>query len=153
LKVRKPCQAGGFYANSLMALRSQLEGCFTHKFGPGTPSIRVSGPRKIIGLICPHAGYMYSGPIAAHSYYMLAMDGKPDVIVILGPNHSGQGSVLALMGEGAWRTPLGDVSIDSEAAQKILQHSEIIDIDPQAHNYEHSISTVFIRVSLQVCSN
>jgi len=97
------------------------------------------GSRNIVGLICPHAGYMYSGPIAAHSYHQLATDGKPDVIVILGPNHTGQGSVLALMKEGAWQTPLGDVQIDEEAATKILQRSQIIDIDPQAHAHEHSI--------------
>ncbi len=139
MKVRKPCQAGGFYAKSPTTLRGQLDSCFTHQFGPGTPSIIENGPRKVVGLVCPHAGYMYSGPIAAHSYHILAGDGKPDVIIILGPNHSGQGNVLALMNEGAWRTPLGDVSIDEKAANKLLRKSEIIDVDPLAHMYEHSI--------------
>lgn len=139
MKVRRPCQAGSFYAGTSAALQSQLENCFTHPIGPGKPSIVERGSRNIVGLICPHAGYMYSGPIAAHSFYQLATDGKPDVIVILGPNHTGQGSVLALMKEGAWQTPLGDVQIDEEAANKILQRSQIIDIDPQAHAYEHSI--------------
>ncbi len=96
-------------------------------------------PRKVIGLICPHAGYMFSGPIAAHAYYELAVDGKPDVIVILGPNHTGYGSGLALMNEGVWRTPLGDVEIDRETANQILHESRIVDIDDSAHSHEHSI--------------
>jgi hypothetical protein len=82
---------------------------------------------------------MYSGPVAAHSYYQLAMDGKPDVVVIFSPNHTGRGSALALMNEGAWRTPLGDVEIDAETADKILRESRIIDVDEEAHAYEHSI--------------
>jgi hypothetical protein len=82
---------------------------------------------------------MYSGPVAAHSYYQLAIDGKPDIIVIFSPNHTGRGSALALMNEGAWRTPLGDVEVDAEVANKILSESRIIDVDEKAHAYEHSI--------------
>jgi AmmeMemoRadiSam system protein B len=82
---------------------------------------------------------MYSGPVAAHAYYNLAADGKPDVFVILGPNHTGRGSGLALMDEGIWRTPLGDVEIDTEAAKQILHGSRIIDSDDSAHLFEHSI--------------
>jgi len=82
---------------------------------------------------------MYSGPVAAHSYYNLATDGKPDVVVIFGPNHRGQGSGLAVMKEGVWRTPLGDVQIDKETANLILCMSKIIDMDELAHTYEHSI--------------
>jgi len=140
LKVRRPAVAGSWYAGTPQALRAQLENCFTHTLGPGKlPKVAEKGPRNIVGLVCPHAGYMYSGPVAAHSYYQLAMDGKPDVIVIFSPNHTGRGSALALMNEGAWRTPLGDVEIDVETANKILRESRIIDVDEQAHAYEHSI--------------
>jgi hypothetical protein len=82
---------------------------------------------------------MYSGPVAAHSYYRLALDGKPETFVIFGPNHMGYGSAIALMNEGVWRTPLGDVEIDYETASKILRASELIDIDETAHKFEHSI--------------
>jgi len=82
---------------------------------------------------------MYSGPVAAHSYYELAKDGKPDVIVIFSPNHTGRGSALAVMNEGVWRTPLGDVEIDAKTANQILSESRIIDVDDRAHAYEHSI--------------
>ena len=93
----------------------------------------------MVGLVVPHAGYMASGPVAAHAYYHLAKDGKPDVIVIFGPNHTGRGSALSIMNEGVWRTPLGDVEIDTETADQILQASSIIDVDEMAHAYEHSI--------------
>jgi hypothetical protein len=82
---------------------------------------------------------MFSGPVAAHAYYKLAADGRPDVVVVLGPNHTGYGSALAVMNEGAWRTPLGDVEVDSEIASKIVRESRIVDIDESAHSYEHSI--------------
>jgi AmmeMemoRadiSam system protein B len=82
---------------------------------------------------------MASGPVAAHSYHSLASDGKPDVIVVFGPNHTGLGSALSIMNEGAWRTPLGDVEIDTKTANKIVETSRIIDIDDRAHVREHSI--------------
>ena len=97
------------------------------------------GPRNIVGLICPHAGYMYSGPVAAHSYYALALDGKPEVVVLFGPNHTGYGSGLAIMNEGVWRTPLGDVEVDGELADEIVKESQIVDVDDSAHRFEHSI--------------
>ncbi len=140
MSVRRPCQAGAFYAASPQELRKQIEECFMHEFGPGElPKVKEKGPRKIVGLICPHAGYIYSGPVAAHAYYSLAEDGRPDVIVIFGPNHTGYGSALAVMREGFWRTPLGDVEIDTETADDILRESTIIDVDENAHRFEHSI--------------
>jgi AmmeMemoRadiSam system protein B len=129
-----------FYAGSTQSLKAQIEKCFTHNLGPGKlPTVAKKGPRRLIGLVSPHAGYMYSGPVAAHAYYSLATDGKPDVLVIFGPNHTGRGSGLALMDEGVWRTPLGDVEIDTEVAKQILRGSRIIDADDSAHLYEHSI--------------
>jgi len=139
-EVRPPSQAGSFYAGSSTALKRQIEDCFMHKFGPGKiPKVMEEGPRKIVGLICPHAGYMYSGPVAANAYYSLAMDGGVSVFVILGPNHYGVGSGLAVMNRGVWRTPLGDVPIDMDIATEITRKSGIIDIDSSAHAYEHSI--------------
>jgi len=82
---------------------------------------------------------MYSGPVAAHSYYQLALDGTPNVIVILAPNHTGMGSGLAIMREGVWRTPLGDVEIDTATAGNIVRESHVIDVDDVAHGREHSI--------------
>jgi len=140
VKVRRPCQAGAFYAGTPESLRKQIERCFLHELGPRKiPEVADNGPRKIVGLICPHAGYMFSGPIAAHAYYELAIDGKPDIVVLFGPNHTGYGSGLAVMNEGVWRTPLGDIEVDSAVANQIVRISGIVDVDDSAHNMEHSI--------------
>jgi AmmeMemoRadiSam system protein B len=140
LKIRPPAVAGSWYSGSPKGLRTQIEELFTHRQGPGSllPTVK-NGPRNLVGLVVPHAGYMASGPVAAHAYYNLAKDGKPDIIVIFGPNHTGRGSALSIMNEGFWRTPLGEVEIDTETADRILQISQIIDVDDMAHTYEHSI--------------
>ncbi len=140
VKVRRPCQAGAFYEDTYDALKRQIEECFTGKFGPGElPEVAKTANKRVIGLVCPHAGYMFSGPVAAHAYFELALDGKPDVVVILGPNHTGYGSGLAIMNEGVWHTPLGDVEVDRETANQIVHESNIVDIDDSAHSHEHSI--------------
>ena len=140
VKVRRPCQAGAFYAGTRESLKKQVEQCFSHELGPRKiPEVAETGPRQVVGLICPHAGYMFSGPIAAHAYYELAIDGKPDIVVLFGPNHTGYGSALAVMNEGIWRTPSGDVEVDSATADQIVQVSGIVDVDDSAHSMEHSI--------------
>jgi AmmeMemoRadiSam system protein B len=140
LKLRYPTVAGSWYAGTPNGLRKQIEQLFTHRLGPGSlPSVVEDGPRNIVGLVVPHAGYMASGPIAAHAYHHLAEDGKNKVVVIFGPNHTGLGSALATINEGSWRTPLGDVEIDTETANKILHACNIVDVDDRAHVYEHSI--------------
>ena len=140
LKVRRPAYAGSFYEGTSESLRAQIEDCFKGKLGPGTlPKTAENKLKHTVGLISPHAGYMYSGPVAAHGYHHLAQDGKPDLVVIFGPNHQGIGSGLATMTEGAWRTPLGDVEVDTETATTIARESGIIDVDEVAHVREHSI--------------
>jgi AmmeMemoRadiSam system protein B len=139
-KVRLPTQAGAFYEGTAKSLKKQVEDCFLHELGPGKlPKVAKTGSRHIVGLVCPHAGYMFSGPVAAHAYYKLALDGKPDIAVIFGPNHTGYGSGLAVMNDGVWRTPLGDVEVDGETANQIVRESGIIDVDDSAHRLEHSI--------------
>jgi AmmeMemoRadiSam system protein B len=140
LKVRSPCQAGAFYSGTKSSLTKQIENCFGHRFGPGKlPEVNQKGKRNIVALVCPHAGYMYSGAVAANSYYALARDGVPQTCVILGPNHTGMGSGVSIMMEGAWETPLGVSSIDTDTAKKIQQQTKMIDIDESAHRLEHSI--------------
>jgi AmmeMemoRadiSam system protein B len=140
MKVRRPTQAGSFYEGDAEALKTQIANCFLQELDPKKhPRVNKTGPRKIIGLVCPHAGYMFSGVVAAKAYYELAQDGKPDTIVILGPNHTGYGSALALMNEGVWSTPLGDVEIDSATANQIVDETHFVDVDDAAHRFEHSI--------------
>ena len=140
MKVRRPTQAGAFYEGDANALRKQIENCFLQEFGPGElPQVNQNDYRQVVGLICPHAGYMYSGSVAANAYFELAQDGQPDTVILLGPNHSGYGSALSIMNEGAWRTPLGDVEIDTKIANRIIQETRIVDLDDLAHRFEHSI--------------
>lgn len=138
--MRHPAQAGSFYPSEKTALVSQIESCFLHKLGPGKlPKLQEKGERKIVSAVSPHAGYMYSGPVAANLYSALASDGVPDTVVILGPNHYGVGTGVSAMVEGVWQTPLGEVEIDSAVAKQICKNSDIIDIDDSAHINEHSI--------------
>lgn len=138
MKVRKPAVSGMFYAGTPDKLKEQIEWCYKHKLGPGTvPRVNDKGPREIVALVVPHAGYIYSGPVAAHAYKELANDGIFDTAVILGPNHSGYGPPVSLWAEDAWNTPLGEVKVNKELAYKLL--GGIIEADETAHIYEHSI--------------
>ena len=140
MKVRRPAQAGAFYAGNRSQLEEQIRNCFLHELGPRhLPETSAKGQRRIVALVSPHAGYMYSGPVAASGYDTLATDGTPDLFIILGPNHSGLGSGVSIMAEGRWQTPLGESVIDSDIANLIRQHSSIVDVDDDAHAFEHSI--------------
>ena len=140
MKLRRAQVAGSFYSGTKAALTSEIQECFTHRLGPGRlPILAKVGERRLVGLVCPHAGYTYSGPVAARSYFELASDGKPSAIVIIGPNHTGEGSGVSMMPEGVWETPLGKVEVDARVADAISGESGIIDLDERAHLYEHSI--------------
>ncbi|MDR7434643.1 MAG: AmmeMemoRadiSam system protein B [Armatimonadota bacterium] len=136
--VRPPAVAGYFYEGDPSRLRRQIEECFSHPIGPGsTPEVR-DGPRFIVGLVCPHAGYPYSGPVAAWAYKVLAEDGRPDVVVILGPDHRGAGSDVSVAPEDAWQTPLGEVPIHLELRDKLLKEG-LVTLDGRGHRFEHSL--------------
>ena len=139
--LRRAIVASQFYEGNAEDLRAQLTSCFLHKLGPQKlPTInKTTRPRKIVGLICPHAGYMYSGPVAATAFYNLAPDRQPVTVVLLGPNLTGYGSALSVMREGTWQTPLGNIEIDTKLTDNIIQETRILDIDDVAHRYEHSL--------------
>jgi AmmeMemoRadiSam system protein B len=138
--IRRPAVAGYFYELNKERLLKQIEDCFKGPFGPGSlPEVKREGEGKILALVVPHAGYIYSGQAAAHAYYALAQDGKPKRIVIIGPNHRALGAEVAIFTRGEWQTPLGNVPIDEELAREILANSDIVKDDPDAHLYEHSI--------------
>jgi len=140
VKRRLPAQAGTFYPDTEGALRTQIQQSFLHPLGPGAiPTTPGTRNQNLLGLIVPHAGYRYSGPVAAHSYYLLASAGIFESIIILGPNHTGIGSGVSTMTEGEWSTPLGDVPIDTDLAQEIVDSSHLVDVEDEAHRNEHSI--------------
>lgn len=134
--MRYPAVAGAFYEGSRDSLLRQIERCYTSKLGPGHLPKPVQGPRKLVGLVCPHAGYQYSGPFAAHSYAALAEDGVRASYVVLGPNHYGAGAPLATTHHD-WEMPLGVVPIDLDLLGAIS--TPPIEDDVAAHRHEHSI--------------
>ena len=136
-KLRKSAVAGQFYEGDKASLEESIKTCFLDERGPGELPKITSVEKKVKGLVVPHAGYIYSGAIAAHSYYYLSKNGFAKTYIILGPNHSGMGSGVSVMTEGKWNTPLGEVSINERLAKKIWKG--IIDKDDTAHLYEHSI--------------
>lgn len=138
MKIRKPAVSGMFYAATAGELEEQIEWCYKHELGPGAiPRVNSKGLRNIVAIVVPHAGYYYSGPVAAHAYRELAEDGIFDTAVILGPNHTGYGDPVSLWAEGNWITPLGDVEVNKKLAQKLL--GDVIRADETAHIHEHSI--------------
>lgn len=136
--IRKPAVAGTFYEGDPDSLTGQIEWCFKHQLGPGRIPENLGNKREIKSIIVPHAGYMYSGPVASHSYLELAEDGLPDTFLILCPNHTGMGSGVSTVSEGKWETPLGLVDIDVEFSLKLQENAPIIDSEPLAHMQEHS---------------
>lgn len=135
--IRRASVAGQFYEKDKRDLEQSLRGCFLDERGPGVLPKVNQVKNGIRGVVVPHAGYVYSGAIAAHSYYYLSNSGFADTFIILGPNHTGYGSGVSMMTEGAWETPLGTVPIDDSLAKQFL--NGIIDKDESAHKYEHSI--------------
>jgi AmmeMemoRadiSam system protein B len=136
-KLRKPTASGQFYDGSKDNLINTIKECFLDDRGPKSLPKIMQGDKKIKGLVVPHAGYIYSGAIAAHSFNILAKNGFSDTFIILGPNHTGVGSSISVLTEGSWLTPLGTVPINEELSKQLLKN--IIDNDDNAHMYEHSI--------------
>jgi len=137
MQIRTPAVAGMFYPGEKNKLDASIDECFLHKYGPGKepPS---DTKERIYGVICPHAGYMYSGPVAANSYYLISSY-FPELVIILGPNHWGIGCNVAAMKEGVWQTPLGQVEVDSEAAKELAKICDIVELDFFSHTKDHSL--------------
>ncbi len=124
--IRRSAVAGSFYAGTRDRLRLQVEDLVP----------KGATPEKAIGAVVPHAGYMYSGRVAASVY---ARAEFPETFVILGPNHTGLGAGAAIMTYGQWETPLGQVQIDHELGKAILANSSVLEEDHLGHLREHSI--------------
>ncbi|EEB74478.1 MEMO1 family protein [Thermococcus sp. AM4] len=129
--IRYPAVAGSFYpADEELVL--MLERFFSDLGEEGSE-------RRITAGVAPHAGYIFSGYTASRTYKAIFEDGLPETFVILGPNHTGLGSPIAVYPEGEWLTPLGSIEVDAEMAKEIAKLSGIADLDDLAHKYEHSI--------------
>src|SRR6185436_7286725 len=128
--IRPPAVAGTFYEGSRDRLRAQVDACFAAN--PPAPTQK----ERFLGAVVPHAGLMYSGHVAA-AFYALAE--LPKRLIILCPNHTGAGHFAAINREGEWRTPLGDVAIDTPLADALMAKTALLAEDARAHAREHSL--------------
>jgi AmmeMemoRadiSam system protein B len=124
--IRQPAVAGQFYSSNPSQLRKEIQ-----KF-MGPEATR----EKAIGIIAPHAGYMYSGAVAGALYNAVEI---PDTVLILGPNHHGFGSKAAIYPSGEWLTPLGSSKINDRLSNLVKSNSKMFEEDMAAHHYEHSL--------------
>lgn len=127
--LRHPAVAGRFYPGDPEDLRTEAQGYLSQ-------SISSTAARtEAIGCIAPHAGYMYSGHVAGSVFGQIEI---PRLCVVMGPNHTGVGRALAIMSEGSWETPLGEVPIDADFALALQQRFPALQNDAAAHRAEHA---------------
>lgn len=134
-RVRTPAVAGSFYPAKAEELKQLLEECLVSSpLGPrGVKSLSPS----LLGGMVPHAGYIYSGPCAAHFYSSLERD--IECVILLGVNHRGKGSKAALSPADYWETPLGKIEVDREMSELLEAQLDFLEKDEQPHLKEHSI--------------
>jgi hypothetical protein len=139
-RVRAPAVAGYFYESSREKLIEQIEWCIKHPLGPGGLVKEPRGDFKGVPIIVvPHAGYVYSGPIAALSYAEIYRFHEPRVFVIVGPSHYGIGAPVAIYPGDAWETPLGTVEIDRDIVNALRRKVHFLELDTYAFEREHSL--------------
>jgi len=123
--LRQAAVAGQFYSADPVLLRRQIL-----ELTPAAAS------RQALGIVSPHAGYLYSGAIAAATFARVTI---PNRVVIIGPNHHGFGHPAAIYADGSWETPLGAVRVDADFAGRLLQRCPQTGADSAAHRFEHSL--------------
>ena len=124
--MRTPAVAGQFYPGIPDRLRSEVK---TYLRGE-------EEPQPALLAVCPHAGYMYSGRVAGQVLRRIKI---PKRVLLAGPNHRGVGASVALMSQGSWQTPLGEVPLDHQLAEALLEESHKFNESPLAHQDEHSL--------------
>jgi AmmeMemoRadiSam system protein B len=130
-KIRFPAVAGQFYPEERKELGQMIDGFLQNARIP-----KING--EIFGILVPHAGYIFSGFVAAHCYK--AIEGKNfDSVVLIGDSHYEYFDGVSVWERGEWETPLGKVKVDEELAKKILSFSKRFFVKDSAHLFEHSL--------------
>jgi len=131
-KIRKPSVAGQFYPASAPSLTKQIQNLLEQDLSTKEKTAEIDA----YACMLPHAGYMYSGSVAAKTLSRIKIKDK---IILLGPNHTGFGAQFSIVKEGAWQTPLGEVPIESNLAGELLKECRYLEEDNLAHAHEHSL--------------
>jgi AmmeMemoRadiSam system protein B len=128
--LRRPAVAGRFYPGDPEDLRAEAQAYLSQSKSNDQTAVQA------IGCITPHAGYLYSGHVAGAVFARLEI---PERCVVLCPNHTGMGRALAILSEGAWETPLGEVPVDEGLAGALKRQFPALHEDAAAHRAEHAI--------------
>lgn len=126
MTTRTPAVAGQFYPASKTALEAEVKKFLS----------TGATPQKVVGLVAPHAGYIYSGAVAGAVYSSAII---PEKCIVISPNHTGHGSHTAVMAEGTWALPTGEVNVDTPLAKKLMANCRELESDISAHLGEHSL--------------
>jgi AmmeMemoRadiSam system protein B len=140
--IKKSVIAGSWYPGSSRVLKEDIQ-----KFFSKAPDANLKG--DIVGLISPHAGYVYSGQVAAYAYKCII--GKIfDAVIVIGPSHRAMFRGVSVYDKGGYETPLGIVPVDTELAEKMINAGSCVSSIPSAHAQEHSleIQLPFLQVAL-----
>jgi AmmeMemoRadiSam system protein B/AmmeMemoRadiSam system protein A len=130
-EIREPALAGSWYPGDPEILSRDVK-----RYLENAKKEKVDG--EIVALVSPHAGYMYSGQVAAYAYKLI--EGKSfDTVVVVGPSHRFPFKGASLWDRGGFRTPLGVVPVDDELSKKLMEKRKEIRFIPEAHNQENSI--------------
>ncbi len=124
--VREAVAADRFYPADPVTLKTTVKGLLS----------ATRGASDAAAVIAPHAGYIYSGPVAGSVFGQVTI---PADVILIGPNHTGLGNRASVMGSGKWRIPTGEVGINEELARSVLDSCPIFSNDDSAHRMEHSI--------------
>jgi AmmeMemoRadiSam system protein B len=129
--LRRAAFAGSWYPRSEAAILAEVDGYLA----AASP---CEVPGRLLGIVSPHAGLHYSGPVAAYGYSLLR-DHAPVTVVLVGPSHRAAFEGVAVHASGSWLTPLGEVAIDEELARALLEAQPALFDDPGPHREEHSL--------------
>lgn len=124
--IRKTAVAGHFYPEDPHELSQFVQQCLP-------PCVTKT---MAIGIVSPHAGYIYSGAVAGAVYSQIII---PDCCIILSPNHTGLGKPCAIIPEGQWETPLGTVPIDTPLAEALMADCTLLESDTASQEQEHAL--------------
>ncbi|MBN2332805.1 MAG: AmmeMemoRadiSam system protein B [Deltaproteobacteria bacterium] len=140
--VRRPAVAGAFYSDDQRVLRADIS-----RYLRDAPGEQVPG--QVVGLISPHAGYIYSGGVAAAAYRQLA-GAVYDHVVVIAPSHHVYFQGISLYGDGDYLTPLGVVPVADDVVAQLQAENRSCHFMPQAHRQEHALEVQlpFLQVML-----
>lgn len=139
LHVRPAAVAGQFYASGSAELKSDVSQCYesARRLAPVADEVKDS---VVQAVIVPHAGYVFSGAVAASAFLRISADAHYDRIFLIGPSHHvafDGGSVCNAF--DAYRTPLGDVPVDTATCNALIQSDDVFKYVPAAHDREHCL--------------